>query len=109
MISARETAELAETLIAETCAKEGICRAQLTLQAARGSAMTSKSVAHLLVDLGVTGRPLGVPFAAAPLERQSVLRSAGQDAEISARLSSPIRQPCGCSRVGRPVLSVLQP
>jgi putative transposase len=54
MISERETAELAEAFIAETCAKEGICRDQLTLHADRGSAMTSKSVAHLLVDLGVT-------------------------------------------------------
>ena len=54
LISERETAELAEAFIAETCAKEGICRDQLTLHADRGSAMTSKSVAHLLVDLGVT-------------------------------------------------------
>jgi putative transposase len=54
MISERESTELAETLIVETCAKEGICRDQLTLHADRGSAMTSKSVAHLLADLGVT-------------------------------------------------------
>lgn len=54
MISERETAELAEVFIAETCAKEGICHDQLTLHADRGSAMTSKSVAQLLVDLGVT-------------------------------------------------------
>ena len=54
MISERGTAELAEVFIAETCAKEGICRDQLTLHADRGSAMTSKSVAQLLVDLGVT-------------------------------------------------------
>ena len=54
MISERETAELAEPFIAETCAKEGICPDQLTLHADRGSAMTSKSVAQLLADLGVT-------------------------------------------------------
>jgi putative transposase len=54
MISERETAELAEAFIAETCAKEGICPDHLTLHADRGSAMTSKSVAHLLADLGVT-------------------------------------------------------
>ena len=54
MISERETAELAEAFIAETCAKEGVCPNQLTLHADRGSAMTSKSVAHLLADLGVT-------------------------------------------------------
>ena len=54
MIAERETAELAEVLIAETCAKEGIAPDQLTLHADRGSAMTSKCVAHLLADLGVT-------------------------------------------------------
>jgi putative transposase len=54
MISERETAELAEAFIAETCAKEGIVPDQLTLHADRGSAMTSKSVALLLADLGVT-------------------------------------------------------
>lgn len=54
MISERETAELAEAFIAETCAKEAICPDQLTLHADRGSAMTCKSVAHLLADLGVT-------------------------------------------------------
>jgi putative transposase len=54
MITERESAELAEVFIAETCAKEGICRDQLTLHADRGSAMTSKSVAQLLADLGLT-------------------------------------------------------
>ena len=54
MIAERETAELAEAFIAETCAKEGIAPEQLTLHADRGSAMTSKCVAHLLADLGVT-------------------------------------------------------
>jgi len=54
LISERETAELAEAFIAETCAKEGIGPDQLTLHADRGSAMTSKSVAQLLSDLGIT-------------------------------------------------------
>ena len=54
LISERETAELAEAFIAETCAKEGICPEQLRLHADRGSAMTSKSVAQLLADLAVT-------------------------------------------------------
>ena len=53
-IAERETAELAEAFIAETCGKEGISPDQLTLHADRGSAMTSKCVAHLLADLGVT-------------------------------------------------------
>ena len=54
MIAERETADLAEAFIAETCAKEGIAPDQLTIHADRGSAMTSKCVAHLLADLGVT-------------------------------------------------------
>jgi putative transposase len=53
MIAERETAELAEAFIAETCAKEGSRPGTLTLHADRGSAMTSKCVAHLLADLGV--------------------------------------------------------
>ena len=53
-ITERESAELAEAFIAETCLKEGICADHLTLHADRGSAMTSKSVAQLLADLGVT-------------------------------------------------------
>jgi len=53
MIAERETAELAEAFIAETCANEGIVPGTLTLHADRGSAMTSKCVAHLLADLGV--------------------------------------------------------
>jgi putative transposase len=54
MIAEREDASLAEALIAETCAKEGIVPQQLTIHADRGSAMTSKAVAHLLADLGVS-------------------------------------------------------
>ena len=54
MIAERETAELAEAFIAETCTKEGIKPEELTLHADRGSALTSTCVAHLLADLGVT-------------------------------------------------------
>ena len=54
MVMERECASLAEELIAESCAKQGIEPEQLTLHADRGSAMTSKTVAQLLADLGVT-------------------------------------------------------
>ena len=54
MIAERESAALAEELIAQTCQRQGIQRGQLTLHADRGSAMTSKPVALLLADLGVT-------------------------------------------------------
>ena len=54
MVAHRESATLAERLIQETCAKQTIAPGQLTLHADRGSAMTSKPVAFLLADLGVT-------------------------------------------------------
>ena len=54
MVAPRESAVLAEKLIAATCAKQGITRGQLSLHADRGSSMTSKPVALLLADLGVT-------------------------------------------------------
>jgi putative transposase len=60
MVAHRESATLAERFIHETCARQGIGRDQLTIHADRGSAMTSKPVALLLADLGVTkthGRP----------------------------------------------------
>jgi putative transposase len=53
MVAHREHADLAERLIAETTAKQGIPAGQLTLHADRGSSMTSKPVAFLLADLGV--------------------------------------------------------
>jgi putative transposase len=54
MVAHREQAELAERLIAETIAKQAVPPGQLTLHADRGSSMTSKPVAFLLADLGVT-------------------------------------------------------
>ncbi len=53
MVSPAETGELAEGFIADTLARQGIGRDQLTLHADRGTSMTSKPVAQLLVDLGV--------------------------------------------------------
>jgi putative transposase len=53
-IAYRESAVLAERLIGETCRKQGIAPGGLTLHADRGSSMTSKPVAFLLADLGVT-------------------------------------------------------
>ena len=53
MIAPKETAELAEKLIADTVEKQGIERGTLTLHADRGSSMRSKPVAALLVDLDV--------------------------------------------------------
>jgi len=54
MVAHRESAALAERFIRESCARQGIGRDQLTIHADRGPAMTSKPVALLLADLGVT-------------------------------------------------------
>jgi putative transposase len=54
MVASRESAALAEVLIRQTVAKQGIGADQLTIHADRGSSMTSKPVAFLLADLGVT-------------------------------------------------------
>ena len=48
-----ETGELAEAFIADAFDSQGVGRDELTLHADRGSSMTSKPVAQLLVDLGV--------------------------------------------------------
>ena len=54
MVTSRESAKLAEKLIQESCQKQAISPGQLTVHADRGSSMTSKPVALLLADLGVT-------------------------------------------------------
>ncbi len=54
MIAPAESAVLAQRLIKDTCEKQQIGTGQLTLHADRGSSMTSKPVALLLADLGVT-------------------------------------------------------
>ena len=54
MVADRESAALAEQLIADSAAQQGIVPGTLTLHADNGSSMTSKAVAFLLADLGVT-------------------------------------------------------
>ena len=53
MVAANESAHLAERLIEQTCAKQGIQPQQLTIHADRGAPMRSKLVALLLSDLGI--------------------------------------------------------
>ena len=52
-VAPAETGDLAEAFINECLAAQGVGRDQLTLHADRGTSMTSKPVAQLLVDLGV--------------------------------------------------------
>ena len=54
LLAHRESAVLAQRLIATTVAREGIGAGQLTVHADRGAAMISKPVAFLLADLGIT-------------------------------------------------------
>jgi putative transposase len=54
MVADGESAELAKRLIADTCAKQAIEPGQLGIHADRGSSMTSKPVAFLMADLGIT-------------------------------------------------------
>jgi putative transposase len=53
LIAPRESAELAEQLIADTVEKENIAPGTLTLHADRGTSMRSKPVAALLIDLEI--------------------------------------------------------
>ena len=53
MVAPRESAQLAEQIIADTAHKQLIAPGTLTLHADRGSSMRSKPVAALLVDLDI--------------------------------------------------------
>ena len=52
-LAERESGQLAQRLIRETCIKENIEEGQLTIHADRGTSMTSQTVAQLLATLGV--------------------------------------------------------
>ncbi len=54
MVAEKESASLAERLIEETYLSQDIEEGQLVIHADRGSSMSSKLVAQLLADLGVT-------------------------------------------------------
>jgi putative transposase len=54
MVADGESSELAKRLIADTCEKQKIEPGKLTIHADRGSSMTSKPVAFLMADLGIT-------------------------------------------------------
>ena len=54
MLAHRESATLAKKLIQESSQKHSIQRGQLTVHADRGTSMTSKPVALMLSDLGIT-------------------------------------------------------
>jgi putative transposase len=53
-VQQRESSQVAKDLIAQVCEQQQITPGTLTVHADRGSSMTSKPVAFLLADLGVT-------------------------------------------------------
>lgn len=54
LVAHRESAVLAKKLIRDTYQRQGVIPGQLTIHADRGSSMTSKPLALLLSDLGIT-------------------------------------------------------
>ena len=54
MVADRESSELAKTLLQTTIREQGADPMDLTIHSDRGSSMTSKPVAFMLADLGVT-------------------------------------------------------
>jgi putative transposase len=54
MIATKETGDLAKDFIGKTCSRQEIEEEQLIIHSDRGTSMTSKTVALLLADLGVT-------------------------------------------------------
>ena len=54
MVASREQGTLAKKLIELSCEKQGIPPSQLSIHSDRGPSMTSKTVAFLLADLGIT-------------------------------------------------------
>lgn len=53
-VETTEDSQVAKRLIAEAIARQRVGKGQLTLHADRGTSMTSKTVAQLLEDLGIT-------------------------------------------------------
>ena len=92
MIAYRETAGLAQELIDQACDQQKITPGQLTIHADRGAAMTSKSLALFLADLGVVkthSRPHvsdDNPFSEAHFKNH----------EVPAPIPGPLRLDSGC-------------
>jgi len=107
LLADQESAALAQPLIAESCHKPGIEPGQLTIHADRGAPMTAKTVAQLLIDLGVI-QSHSPPYTADDGPLGAFLRSAVQDHEISSRLSRPLCQSGGGLAVGENLLCLVQ-
>jgi len=111
LLADQESAALAQPLIAESCHKPGIEPGQLTIHADRGAPMTAKTVAQLLIDLGVI-QSHSPPYTADDGPLGAFLRSAVQDYKVSLRLSGgPLGAFYGSGRrspVGENLLCLVQ-
>ena len=101
----RESAALAKALIAQACEQQQIERGQLTVHADRGSSMSSKPVAFLLADLGVT-KTHSRPYTSTD---NPYSRGAVQDAQVPARVPRPVRLDRARARVLPQLLRLVQP
>jgi putative transposase len=102
LLAERESAALAEQLLAETIRKEGIAADQLTIHADRGASMASKPVALLLADLGVT-KSHSRPHVSNdnPTRRRSSRRSStARTSQIASARSRRHRPSAACSSAG---------
>ena len=105
LVAPKESATLAEQLIADAIYRHDVADGQLTLHADRGSSMTSRTVSQLLADLGVLqshSRPHQSndnPYSEAQFETPQVLTD----------LSQAVRQHRLGPGVLRGVLRALQP
>ena len=105
MVTQRETGELAKAFIDDALAAQGIARDQLWLHADRGTSMTSKSVAQLLVDLGVE-RSHSRPHVSNDNPYSEIEL---QDTQVLPRVPRPVRVHRRRPQLLRHVLRVLQP
>jgi putative transposase len=104
MVAHQEAASLAERLLAEAISAQQVDDGQLSVHADRGTSMTSKPVALLLADLGVTrshSRP-HVP------DDNPLLREPVQDPQAPPELPGPVRLDPGCPRLLPRVLPLVQ-
>jgi transposase InsO family protein len=94
MVAMRESAELAKPLIQDSCTKQRILPGPLTLHADRGTSMSSKPVAFLLADLGVT-KTHSRPHVS---DDNPYSESQFRTMKYSSRVSRPLRLHSGQSR-----------
>ncbi len=92
MVADGESSELAKRLIADTCGKQASEPGKLTIHADRGSSMTSKPVAFLMADLGIT-KTHSRPHVSG---RQPVFGKPLPDSEIPARVPGTFWVSAGC-------------